>query len=304
VTAIVPQPAAEPLALTELPPAARLHGWRRTWFRFRQRRSAVIALGFVVLMLLAAIFAPWIAPFDPEVQDFEAILEPPSFTHLFGTDNLGRDIFSRVLYGARLDLLAGFIMTYVPFTYGVLIGAYAGYRGGWFDSLMGGLINTAIAFPFLVLIIVVVAVLGPGLDTIYISVFILAWTMYARLARAEMLVERSKDYVLAARVLGFPQSRVVFRHALPNIIGSSVVFSMSDFVLNILLLSGLSFIGLGVQPPTPEWGAMIAEGKDFILQAWWICTMPGLAVVLTGTALSLIGDGLARRLGNRHGAIV
>ena len=186
-------------------------------------------------------------------------------------------------------------------TYGVLIGAYAGYRGGWFDKVVAGVVDIAIAFPFLVMIIVIVAMLGPGLKTIYISVFLLAWTMYARLARADMMVERGKDYMLAARVLGFPTRVIVLRHGLPNAIASSIVFAMSDFVLNILLLSGLSFVGLGVQPPTPEWGAMIAEGKEFILQAWWICTMPGLAVVLTGIGLSMIGEGLARRFGDRHG---
>ena len=266
--------------------------------------SITLKLGAVMMVLIvaAAVLAPLVAPFDPNAQDFDAILEPPGLGHLFGTDNVGRDIFSRVLFGARLDLLAGLIMTFVPLTYGVLIGTYAGYRGGWVDAVVNGLINVAIAFPFLVMIIVVVAVLGPGIQNIYISVFLLAWTMYARLARAEMLVERNKDYILAARVLGYPTRRIMLRHALPNVIGSSIVFSMSDFVLNILLLSGLSFIGLGIQPPIPEWGAMIAEGKEFILQAWWICTMPGFAVVLTGTALSLIGDGLARRLGDRHDA--
>ena len=284
--------------------------------RVRESRSGLIALArreisswsvtlklgvlMMAVMVLLALFAPWVAPFDCDAQDFDAILEPPSLTHLFGTDNVGRDIFSRVLFGSRLDLVAGLIMTYVPFAYGVLIGAFSGYRGGWIDAAVNTVINVAIAFPFLVLIIVVVAVLGPGIHNIYVSVFLLAWTMYARLARAEMLVERNKDYILAARVLGFPTWRILLRHALPNTIGSSIVFSMSDFVLNILLLSGLSFIGLGIQPPTPEWGAMIAEGKEFILQAWWICTMPGLAVVFTGTALSLIGDGLARRLGDRH----
>jgi peptide/nickel transport system permease protein len=264
--------------------------------------SVTLKLGVLMMavMVLLALLAPWVAPFDSDAQDFDAILEPPSLTHLFGTDNVGRDIFSRVLFGARLDLVAGLIMTYVPFAYGVLIGAFSGYRGGWIDAAVNTVINVAIAFPFLVLIIVVVAVLGPGIHNIYVSVFLLAWTMYARLARAEMLVERNKDYILAARVLGFPTWRILLRHALPNTIGSSIVFSMSDFVLNILLLSGLSFIGLGIQPPTPEWGAMIAEGKEFILQAWWICTMPGLAVVFTGTALSLIGDGLSRRLGDRH----
>ena len=267
--------------------------------------SFTLKLGLLLLSVIVfmAVFAPWVAPFDPELQDFDVILMPPDLTHLFGTDNLGRDIFSRVIYGARLDLSAGFIMTYVPMVYGVLIGAYAGYRGGWVDVVIGSVTNMAIAFPFLVMIIVVVAVIGPGINAIFISVFLLAWTMYARLSRAEMMVERAKDYMLAARVLGYPTRIIVLRHGLPNTIGSSVVFSTSDFILNILLLSGLSFIGLGIQPPTPEWGAMIADGKEFILQAWWICTMPGFAVVLTGTALSLIGDGLARRLGTRHGSV-
>ncbi len=265
--------------------------------------SFTLKLGLVLIVIIIALaaFAPWVAPYDPDLQDYDAILVPPNLSYLFGTDNLGRDIFSRVLYGARLDLSAGFVMTFVPMIYGVLIGAYSGYRGGWFDTVVGSVTNMAIAFPFLVMIIVVVAVIGPGIKAIFISVFLLAWTMYARLARAEMLVERAKDYMLAAKVLGFPTWIIVLRHGFPNAVASSVVFSMSDFILNILLLSGLSFIGLGIQPPTPEWGAMIAEGKEFILQAWWICTMPGLAVVLTGTALSLVGDGLARRLGNRHG---
>lgn len=265
--------------------------------------SPTLKLGLALLALIVAmaVLAPWVAPFDPEAQDFDAILLPPDLVHLFGTDNLGRDIFSRVVWAARLDLSAGFVMTFVPMTYGVLLGAWAGYRGGWVDTVIGGVTNVAISFPFLVMIIVIVAVIGPGIGAIYIAVFLAAWTMYARLARADMMVERAKDYMLAARVLGFPAWRIVLRHGLPNAVGSSIVFAMSDFVLNILLLSGLSFVGLGVQPPTPEWGAMIAEGKDFILQAWWICTMPGLAVVLTGTALSLVGDGLARRLGDRHG---
>ncbi|HVT52145.1 MAG TPA: ABC transporter permease [Dongiaceae bacterium] len=256
---------------------------------------------FIMLVIvLAAIFAPLIAPFDPNEQDFNAILMPPGWPHLFGTDSLGRDIFSRVLYGARIDLVIGFFTTYVPMTYGVILGAYAGYRGGWFDTVLMRILDVAMAFPFLVLIIVILAILGPGVQNIYISVFILAWTMYARLARAEMMVERTKDYVTAVKILGFPQRRIIFRHGLPNVINSSIVFSASDFVLNILLVSGLSFLGLGIQPPEPEWGAMIAEGRDFIRQAWWMATMPGLAILATGVALALIGDGLAQRLGERH----
>jgi peptide/nickel transport system permease protein len=265
-----------------------------------------LKVGSAIMMAIAliAIFAPWIAPYDPFAQDFEAVLVPPEFSHLFGTDNLGRDIFSRVIYGARVDLTIGVITTYVPMTYGVVLGAFCGYIGGKFDMIVMRILDVAMAFPFLVLIIVILAILGPGVQNIYISVFLVAWTMYARLARAEMLVERGKDYVLAAQVLGYPRSRIVFRHALPNIMNSSIVFSMSDFVLNILLVSGLSFLGLGIQPPIPEWGSMIAEGKEFMLQAWWVCTLPGLAIVITGTALSLIGDGLAKRLGERHHTLV
>ena len=259
-----------------------------------------IGAGIVCAIVLAGVFAPLIAPYDPYSQDFTSVLLPPSLTHPFGTDMLGRDVFSRVLYGIRIDMQIGFFTTYVPMIYGVMLGAVAGYYGGWFDTVMMRLLDIAMAFPFLVLIIVVLSILGPGVHNIYIAVFLVAWTMYARLARAEMLVERGKDYILAAETLGYGSGRVIFRHALPNIINSSIVFSMADFVLNILLVSGLSFLGLGVQPPLPEWGAMIAEGRDFIFQAWWISTLPGVVVVLTGTGLSLIGDGLARRLGERQ----
>ena len=291
MTSALPTTPTEPLAMI----AAEIRSWSP---------SLKVGTDIMVVILFGAIFAPWVAPYDPYFQDFAAALQPPGVAHLFGTDSLGRDIFSRVIYGARIDLQIGLITTYVPMSYGMLLGAYSGYIGGWVDAVVMRILDTAMAFPFLVLIIVILAILGPGVQNIYISVFLVAWTMYARLARAEMMVERTKDYITAARVLGFPTNRIILRHGLPNVINSSIVFSMSDFVLNILLVSGLSFLGLGIQPPIPEWGAMISEGKDFILQAWWISTMPGFVVVLTGTALSLIGDGLAQRLGERHHTFV
>jgi len=262
--------------------------------------SLKVGASIRLVIVLAGLFAPWLTPYDPYAQDYMALLQPPSLAHPFGTDNLGRDIFTRVLYGVRVDMQIGFITTYVPMIYGVALGAYAGYVGGRFDAVVMRVLDIAMAFPFLVLIIVILAILGPGVQNIYIAVFLVAWTMYARLARAEMMVESTKDYMLAARVLGYSQRRIIFRHGLPNVINSSIVFSMTDFVLNISLLSGLSFIGLGIQPPTPEWGAMVAEGRDYILGAWWISTLPGFVIVLTGTALALVGDGLARRLGARH----
>ena len=270
------------------------------------RWPATLRMGSLMLVViaLAGVFAPMLTAFDPYSQDLNNTLQPPSLAHPFGTDNFGRDVLTRVLWGIRIDLPFGFFTTYVPMIYGVVLGALAGYAGGFFDSVLMRVLDVVVAFPFLVLIIVIVAILGPGISNIYLAIFLTAWTMYARLARAEMLVERNKDYILAARNLGYGPARIVFRHALPNVINSSIVFSMSDFVLNIMLVSGLSFLGLGVAPPAPEWGAMIAEGRDFIFDAWWISTLPGLALVVTGTALCLVGDGLAQRLGERRHALI
>ncbi len=271
---------------------------------YRWPMTLKIGSAILVAIVLAGLFAPVLTPYGPFTQDLSNTLLAPSPAHPFGTDNFGRDVLTRVLYGIRINLPFGFFTTYVPLVYGIILGALASYWGGWCDSLLMRVLDVTIAFPFLILIIVIVATLGPGIQNIYLAIFLTAWTMYARLARAEMLVERNKDYILAARNLGYGPGRIVFRHAIPNVVNSSIVFSMSDFVLNILLLSGLSFLGLGVAPPTPEWGAMIAEGRDFMLEAWWISTLPGLALVGTGTALCLIGDGLAQRLGERRYALI
>ena len=261
-----------------------------------------LKIGIIIffIILLIGLFAPFLTQYDPFYQDYNSLLLPPSFDHWFGTDNYGRDIFARVIYATRLDLQIGFYTTYVPLIYGVMIGAYSGYFGGSIDTIMMRLTDTAMAFPFLILIIFILSILGPGIQNIYIAVFLVAWTMYARLIRAEMLVEKNKDYIVAAQVLGFGTNRIIFKHAMPNIITSCIIFSMFDFVLNILLVSGLSFLGLGVQPPIPEWGAMVAEGRDFILNAWWISTLPGFFILLTGFALCLIGDGLSERFGKRN----
>lgn len=268
-----------------------------------ERRWANVTLysgaGVLVLVGLAAVFAPLIAPYSPNAQDLANAFQPPSADHLMGTDNLGRDIFSRVVYAARVDLQIGFITTYVPLVYGVILGAIAGYFGGWVDTVIMRLVDVVIAFPFLVLVIAILAVVGPGVKGIYIAVLAVAWAMYARLTRAEMLVLREQQFMLAGEALGFSRRRIIVRHAIPNLLRPNLVFSMADFVLNILLVASLSFLGLGVRPPTPEWGAMVAEGQNFLLNAWWITTLPGIVIVVVGIALSLVGDGLADRLGER-----
>ncbi len=256
-------------------------------------------VAIVGLVAIAAIFAPLIAPYDPNAQNLLASFESPSWHHLFGTDNLGRDVFSRVVYAGRVDFQIAIITTYVPLVTGMLVGAVAGYFGSWPDSLIMRLVDVVIAFPFLILVIAILAIVGPGLTGLYIAVLAVGWSIYARLTRAEMLVLREQQFMLAAQALGFSRRRIILRHAMPNLLRPNLVFSMADFVLNILLVASLSYLGLGVQPPTPEWGAIVADGQNFLLNAWWITTLTGLVIVIVGVGLSLIGDGLAERMGER-----
>jgi peptide/nickel transport system permease protein len=258
-----------------------------------------VGVGILGVVALAAIFAPLVAPYAPNEQNLANAFQPPSWSHLMGTDNLGRDIFSRVVYAGRVDLQIGFITTYIPLLTGVALGAIAGYLGGRVDTVIMRLVDVVIAFPFLVLVIAILAVVGPGLKGMYIAVLAVGWSMYARLTRAEMLVLREQQFVLAAESLALSRRRIIFRHAVPNVLRPNLVFSMADFVLNILLAASLSFLGLGVRPPTAEWGAMVADGQNFLLNAWWITTFPGIVIVVVGIGLSLIGDGLAERLGER-----
>ncbi len=266
-----------------------------------ERRWAAVTLwvgvGIVSLVAFVSFAAPLLGFENPNEQHLLDALQPPSLDHPMGTDTLGRDILTRVIYGGRIDLVFAVVTTIIPFVLGALVGALAGYRGGWLDTAVNRLVDTVVAFPFIVLILAIVTITGPGLTGAYIGVFAVGWALYARLTRGEMLVEREKEYILAAQTLGYSTTRIVFRHALPNVLRASIVFSMADIVLNILLLSALSYLGLGVTAPTPEWGELVAEGKDVILTAWWVATMPGLVIVLVGVGFSLIGDGIADRMG-------
>ncbi|MBL8709773.1 MAG: ABC transporter permease [Rhodospirillaceae bacterium] len=259
-----------------------------------------LGIGIVGAIFLLAVFAPLVAPFDPIAQNLDVKLQGPSFAYPFGTDNFGRDILSRVIWGARVDLQIGLIGVVFPFLIGTSIGAVAGYAGGVVDAIAMRVVDVVLAFPFLVLMLAIIAILQPGLGSFYIAMALVGWVSYARLIRAQVLVLISADYVLAARSLGYSHGRVLFRHILPNAITGSIVFSMSDVVLVVLNGAAISYLGLGVQPPTAEWGIMIAEGQNFITTAWWITAFPGFAIVVMALGFSLLADGLGELLGVRE----
>lgn len=274
--------------------------------RAEQRWSNVtLVVGVLIVgtISLLGLLAPILATADPNELDLPNRLTGPSWSHLMGTDAFGRDIFSRTLYAIRLDLFVVLVISYVPMVVGMIVGTVAGYYRGWVDGVVVRLIDAFIAFPFIVLVIAVVAIAGPGLSGVYIGVLAVGWTLYARLTRAEMLVLREQQFILAAKTLGYSPARIMFRHALPNLIRSNLVFSMADIILNLLLLAGLSYLGLGAQAPTAELGAMVADGQQFLLQAWWVATLPGVVIVLLGVGFSMIGDSLADRLGTRFGVL-
>jgi len=259
-----------------------------------------IGAAVVALWVLIALLAPWLAPYDPIAQEIPARLQGPSLAHWFGTDNFGRDILSRVIHGTRVDLKMGVIGVFFPFIIGTVIGAIAGYAGRWVDAALMRVVDVVIAFPFLVLLMAIITILNPGLTSFYVGLAMVGWVSYARLVRAQVLVLKTSDFVVAARSLGFGRTRILFRHIVPNCIANSIVFSMSDVVLTILAGSAISYLGLGVQPPMAEWGLMIKEGQNFIAIAWWMTTFPGLAIVLLTLGFSLLADGLAERFGLRQ----
>ena len=258
-------------------------------------------IGAAILAVFAvmAAGAPFVAPYDPIYQDTTARLVGPSPAHPFGTDNYGRDILSRVIWGTRIDLQIAVLGVVFPFAIGTFVGTVAGYFGGVTDTVLMRLIDVILAFPFLVLMLAIIAILGPGLLSFYIAMALVGWVSYARLIRAQILVLRQSDFALAARSLGYSHGRIMFRHLLPNAMVGSIVFSMSDAVLVLLNGAAISYLGLGVQPPAAEWGIMVAEGQAFISSAWWLSTFPGLAIVLLAFGFSLLADGLGEKLGIR-----
>ncbi|WP_064696781.1 ABC transporter permease [Rhizobium aegyptiacum] len=266
--------------------------------RFLARRPMLaVGTGVLLFFILLAVAAPLIAPYDPIMQNAEVRLQAPSLLHPFGTDNFGRDILSRVIWGARIDLQMALIGVVFPFLIGTTVGTIAGFFGGIVDALFMRLVDIILAFPFLVLMLSIIAILGPGLGSFYIAMALVGWVSYARLIRAQMLVLKGSDYAVAAVSLGFSRSRIMFGHLLPNAIAGSIVFSMSDATLVLLSGAAVSYLGLGVQPPIAEWGVMVAEGQSFITTAWWITLFPGLSIVCLAFGFSMLGDALGELLG-------
>jgi peptide/nickel transport system permease protein len=262
------------------------------------RLSLQLFIGIIIIgvSIILALFPEAFAPYDPIQQDYLALLQPPGPDHLLGTDNYGRDVLSRLIFAYRIDLQIAIFGTLFPLLFGCLVGALVGYYGGIADMIFGRIVDVVITFPFLSLVIAIVAVLGPGLVNMYIAVSSVGWVVYARLLRAEIRVQGHQDYAAAGRVMGYSDARIIVRHLLPNAITPVVVYWMTDMALVILLGSSLGYLGLGAQPPTPEWGTLIAEGKNFMETAQWISLYPGIAIVVTGFGFSMLGDGLARLL--------
>lgn len=278
------------------PPAAPQRRLRVRWRWLALGTRMWLGLGLIALIVLMAIAVPLLNHQNPtSLNPIDAMLGP-SWAHPMGTDQYGRDIFLRAAYAARLDLLFGIAPVAAAFALGGILGLVAAYHGGWADTIVMRLVDVMVAFPYLVLVIVIIAIIGPGVTGMMIAIVVVDWTVYARLIRGEVLVVKRLDYITAGRLLGFSHRRIMLRHVLPNVITPGVVYSMVDVVNTILLAASLSFLGLGVQPPIPEWGAMIADGQNFIFQAWWMTVMPGIALVLTGVGLSLVADGVAEMI--------
>jgi peptide/nickel transport system permease protein len=255
-------------------------------------RNLIIGGTALLTLIMIALLAPWLTPYEPIEVDPQSALISPSLDHPFGTDNFGRDVLTRVIHGARIDLRVGLIAVISPFIIGVVIGTLAGFYGGFVDTLAMRAVDIVQAFPGLVLLIFLVSVLGPGLTNMYIAVAMFAWIVYARLIRSTIFVEKNKEYVTAAKSIGGSDWRIIGQHVFPNAVIPCIVFAATDIALYIGYAAGLSYLGLGERPPAPEWGAMVAGGQPFMVTAWWISALPGAAIVITGIALSLIGDGL------------
>ncbi len=273
----------------------------RVWTALLRNPLAVVGALIVLALVVMAIFAPLIAPYSPVGQDLANRLMPPSAEHWMGTDELGRDIYSRVVYGARITLLIVTMVAVIAAPIGLVVGAVSGYFGGWVDRILMGVTDIFLSMPKLILALAFVAALGPGIENAIIAIAITAWPVYARIARAETITFRDSEFISAVRMQGASATRVILRHVLPLCASSTFVRVTLDMAGIILTAAGLGFLGLGAQPPLPEWGAMISRGRNFILDQWWVATMPGFAIILVSLGFCFLGDGLRDVLDPKQG---
>ncbi len=273
---------------------ARLGQAYRTWLGLKTNRLAMVGLGIILTLILMAIFADVLAPYNPvqggSLQSQRLL--PPSWTHLMGTDDLSRDIWSRMVYGSRVTLLVVALVTVIATPVGLFVGTISGYFGGWIDRVLMRVTDIFLAFPQLVLALAFAAALGPGIENAIIAIAITSWPPYARLARAETLTIRNSDFIAATRLQGASSARIIWGHVVPLCLSSVIIRVTLDMAGIIIIAAGLGFLGLGAQPPQPEWGAMVAEGRQFIIDNWWVSTMPGLAIFVVSLGFNFLGDGL------------
>lgn len=272
----------------------------RGWQRLITNRAAFAGLIVLVILVTLAVIGPWLTPYSVMGQDLSVRLQPPSAQHLLGTDDLGRDILTRILYGARITLMMAALVAVIAGPIGLAVGATAGYLGGWFDIVAMRLVDVFLSFPSLILALAFVAALGPGIENAVIAISLSAWPPIARLARAEALTVRKSDYIAAARLQGASPMRLILKHVMPICLPSVVVRVTLNMAGIILTAAGLGFLGLGAQPPSPEWGAMLASGRQFMLTSWWLAAAPGAAIMLVSLSFNLLGDGLRDVLDPRN----
>ncbi|MDO3413024.1 ABC transporter permease [Saccharibacillus sp. CPCC 101409] len=291
MNSVTPEPAggADNAAWTAGPIAGGRSGFRRA------ARIPSLVAGSLMLLLIAALalLIPWLSPYDPTTQDLASFLQAPSGSHWLGTDQLGRDLLTRLIYAARTDLAIMVLAEIVPFCTGILLGMLAGYYGGWINTVVSLLTDTFIAFPFYLIVIIVAFASGAGAQGIYITFILVGWIVFARVSRGLTASLRQREWVASAQTLGLPGYRILLGHLLPNILPQAIVVLMTDMVGVLVAIVTLGYLGIGIAPPTPDWGTMIADGQSFMTTAWWLSAVPGFAVVYMGIALSLLGDGLA-----------
>ncbi len=274
--------------------------WYDNWLQLKKNKSAMIGLGIILFFIILAILAPVIAPFDPLAQDIDKRLSPPATNgYLFGSDDFGRDILSRIMFGARISLLIGTISVGISLFFGLIFGMFSGYYGGWLDHIVMRSMDLLLAFPYILLAIVIVAALGPSLPNAMIAIGIIGIPQYARIIRSSVLAEKESDYVTAERALGASDMELIFKSILPNCLGPLIVQTTLGYANAIIFSAALSFLGLGALPPTPEWGLMVSSAREYVATAWWVVTFPGLAILFSVLGFNLLGDGLRDALDPR-----